>query len=134
MIELVVALLILGLLIAVAVSSVMDHAVHKARHQATVRLNEVADWMRQNKAAQPDYSSMLAANWSTPSSDARYVVSLARKPVPASDPKMQFPATAADVFTLQASPSEPDDCGVLLLDHAGRRGVTGKLPVHECWQ
>jgi Tfp pilus assembly protein PilE len=63
-----------------------------------------------------------------------YHISLATKPIMASDPNGAFPALSQDTFTLQAVPKSRDDCGSLLLDHSGRRGVTGPgATVADCW-
>lgn len=66
--------------------------------------------------------------------DAEYRISLATEQVTASDPRMVFPASSAQGFTLRAVPVDDDDCGTLLLDQNGRVGVTSPgAKVADCW-
>jgi Tfp pilus assembly protein PilE len=135
MLELALALLILGLLIAVTVASMYDHQFHKSKRQVVHRLQEVSDWLHLQKASQGSFASILPAEWSTGTADMSYTITLARTPVLASDPRGTFPALGQETFTLQAVPQKPDDCGTLLLDQAGRRGITGqKASVKDCWE
>lgn len=135
MVELALALVILFLLVAITVASIYDHQDQKAKRQAINRLMEVAEWMKMQHGIQPNYSTMLPQDWTTHVKDADYRISLARAPVPASDPKGVFPALGTDTFTLQAVPATQSDCGTLLLDQTGRRGVTGEgARVDACWE
>jgi type IV pilus assembly protein PilE len=135
MIELVLAIAILCLLIAVTVASIYDHQSHKDRGRAIHRLQEVAEWLQLQRATQPSYAGVLAADWSASSEGKKYQISLATKPVTASDPQSVFPAVGPDTFTLQAIPVTPDKCGTLLVDQSGRRGVTGAgATVSACWE
>ena len=133
--ELGLALAILCLLIVVAVASFYDHQSHRSKRHAIQRLQEVAEWMHLQHATQPNYAAMLPQGWSTNDAESKYRISMAVQPVLASDPKSAFPAAGESTFTLQAVPVEPDECGNLLLDHGGRRGVTGPgATVANCWQ
>ncbi len=135
MLELILAVAILVLLIVVAVASFYDHQSHKSKRHAVQRLQEVAEWMHLQYATQPSYAAMLPPGWSTQDAEMKYRVSIAAQPVVASDPKATFPAVSETGFTLQAVPVEPDECGSLLLDHTGRKGVTGAgASVASCWQ
>lgn len=134
MLELALALAIVGLLIVVTVASLYDHQSSKAKKQAINRLKEVAEWMHLQNANQASYAGILPAGWSGSEPDMQYSISLATRPVMASDPSGPFPALGQDTFTLQAVPKSPDDCGTLLLDQSGRRGVTGAgATVADCW-
>lgn len=133
--ELGLALAILCLLVVVAVASFYDHQSHKTKRHAVQRLEEVAEWLHLQHATQPDYAAMLPPGWSTNDSELKYRISMAVQPVVASDPKSAFPPVGESAFTLQAVPIEPDECGSLLLDHGGRKGVTGPgATVANCWQ
>lgn len=135
MIELLVAVVILSLFIVVAVSSVYEHRANNSKRKAIARLNEVAEWLQMQYAKQPDYRSLLPPGWSTESTDASYRISLSATGVKAVDPDGAFPALDKDRFTLQADPVDSNECGSLLLDHAGRRGVTGTgASVADCWK
>lgn len=133
--ELGLALVILCLLIVVAVASYYDHQSHKTKRHAIQRLEEVAEWLHHQYATQPNYAAMLPQGWTTNDAESKYRISMAVQPVLASDPQSTFPAAGESTFTLQAVPAEPDECGSLLLDHGGRRGVTGPgATVARCWQ
>lgn len=135
MLELSLALVILCLLIVVAVASFYDHQSHKTKRHAIQRLEEVAEWLHHQHAIQPNYAAMLPQGWTTNDAESKYSISMAVRPVLASDPQSVFPAAGEGEFTLQAIPVEPDECGSLLLDHVGRRGVTGPgATVASCWQ
>lgn len=135
MLELALALAILVLLIAVTVASIYDHQSSKAKKQAVHRMQEVAEWLHLQKAERGSFVGILPDGWSGSSADMEYQISLATKPVTASDPNSAFPALGQDAFTLQAVPQTPDACGGLLLDQSGRRGVTGPgASVADCWE
>lgn len=135
MLELGLALLILGLLIVVAMASLYDHQSRKAKRQVIHRLQEVSEWLHQQKAQQGGFTNLLPADWSTGPADMSYTITLARQPVMAAQPKGPFPALGQETFTLQAVPREPDECGTLLLDQSGRRGITGAdASLADCWK
>lgn len=134
MIELALALAIVGLLIVVAVASIYDHQSQKSKRQAIHRLNEVAEWLHVQRANQPSFAAILPGDWSTYDAGRKYRITLATTSITASDPKTVFPASGQGAFTLQAVPDVKDECGTLLLDHTGRRGVTGQdATVADCW-
>lgn len=135
LIELVVALTIVCLLVAVAVASFQDHMARKARTQARVALMEVAEGLRLQHARTGAYLSEALPISQTPAGgDAVYRIALAKVAISANDPKVVFPATSEQAFTLQAVPVEKDACGTLLLDHTGRFGVLGPgAKLADCW-
>jgi type IV pilus assembly protein PilE len=134
-IELIVAVTIVCLLVAVAVASYQDHMTHKARNQARKALAESAEWLHIQHARSGTYLVKLPVTQTPGEGDALYQIKLAGAMVNATDPKAAFPATTAATYTLQAVPVEPDACGTLLLDSAGRTGVTGaNALVADCWR
>jgi len=135
MLELSLAVTILVLVIVVAVASLYEHQARKARKQATKRLQEVAEWLHmQRGATRTGFADLLAPDWSSTLADSGYRISLARGQVVASDPKEVFPGAGPDTFTLLPEPEKSDDCGTLLLDERGRRGVTGTgARLADCW-
>lgn len=134
-IELVVAVTIVCLLVAVAVASFQDHMTHKARNQARKALVESAEWLQLQHARSGTYLVKLPVTQTPSDGDALYQIKLASAMVNASDPKAAFPATTAETYTLQAVPVDGDACGALLLDSAGRTGVTGAdALVADCWR
>jgi type IV pilus assembly protein PilE len=134
-IELVVGLVIVGLLVAVAVASFLDHMERKARAQARSALVELAEGLRMQHTRTGSFEiANLPITQSPREGDPAYVISLARAPMAASDPNIVFPASTAQEFTLQAVPVGEDACGSLLIDHAGRVGVTAPgAKLADCW-
>lgn len=133
-IELVVAITIVCLLVAVAVASFQDHMTRKTRMQARKALIEAAEWLQQQHVKSATYLVKLPIAQSPNDGDASYRISLVAAVVNATDPKAAFPATSAGTYTLQAVPVSRDACGILLLDSAGRTGVVGAgASVADCW-
>lgn len=132
--ELFIALTIVGLLIAVAVGAISEHATSKARRQAWSALQDAAQWLHSQRAQAGGYHGVALPFTQSPmEGDARYHLRLAAEPLRAQDPQAEFPAVSDTAFTLVATPvDEDEDCGALLLDHGGRRGVTGTAGVAEC--
>ncbi len=134
-IELVVAITIVCLLVAVAVASFQDHMTKKARSQARKALVESAEWLNLQHARTGTFMVKLPVAQTPSNGDAMYRIKLTTAAVDAADPKAAFPATNADTYTLQAVPVDEDACGVLLLDSVGRTGVTGaSAKVSDCWR
>ncbi|MBI5329684.1 MAG: prepilin-type N-terminal cleavage/methylation domain-containing protein [Betaproteobacteria bacterium] len=134
MLELAIAVAIVGLLVAVAMASYQDSQAQKARAEAVKSMLELADGLRKQQAVSLTYLGVRLAYAQSPrQGGAKYRFSLAAAPVQALDPAFAFPATSDLGYTLMATPAGKDACGVLLLDHTGRRGVTvGK--VTDCWR
>ncbi len=134
-IELVVAVTIVFLLVAVAVASFQDHMTRKDRAQARKTLIEVAEWLQLQYPKSGTYQVQLPIKQSPSDGDARFRIELAARAVKATDPKAEFPATSVEGYTLQAIPLGDDACGTLLLDSAGRAGVSGaNAQVTDCWR
>jgi type IV pilus assembly protein PilE len=132
-IELVVAVTIVCLLVAVAVASFQDHMIRKERALARKALIETAEWLRMQRPGSGTYQVKLPV--SQMSGNTAYRIELLDQPVTANDPKAEFPATSAEVYSLQAVPLGDSACGSLLLDSAGRTGVTGAdAKVTDCWR
>ncbi len=133
-IELVVAVTIVLLLIAVALASFNDHMTRKYRAEARKALIETAEWLRMQHAKSGTYVVALPYTQLPNDDNARYRIELVASPLTATDPKVQFPAVSLDAFTLSAVPLNEDACGNLLLDSAGRVGVSGAdARVADCW-
>ena len=134
-IELVVAITIVCLLVAVAVASFQDHMTHKARGQARKALVEAAEWLNLQHARTGTFLVKLPVLQTPGDGDAVYRIELASAVVNATDPKAAFPATNAETYTLKAVPVDEDACGTLLLDSDGRTGVVGAdAQVADCWR
>jgi len=136
MLELAVVLVILGLVIVVTLASIMDHQSASQRKQVVHRMNEVAEWLHLQQAQTKSYVGILPPNWTTEDGGQRYDIALLTQPMKATDPADVFPALGAGAFTLKAVPrgDDPSGCGALLMDHTGRKGITGTdATVAECW-
>lgn len=134
-IELVVAITIVCLLVAVAVASFQDHMSRKSRTQVRSALMEVAEGLNMQHARTGSYLVGALPISQTPrEGDAVYRIGLAKTAITANDPKVVFPASSAQAFTLQAVPVDGNACGTLLLDHTGRMGVLGpEAKLADCW-
>jgi type IV pilus assembly protein PilE len=134
-IELVVAVTIVCLLVAVAVASFSDHMSRKSRIQARAALMELAEGLQMQHARTGSYKVGSLPITQTPRDhDADYRISLAGTAIAADDPKVVFPASSDQAFTLQAVPVDENACGTLLLDQAGRMGVHGAgAKLADCW-
>ena len=134
-IELVVAVTIVLLLVAVAVASFQDHMQRKTRVQASKALIETANWLQQQHAQSGTYLVKLPQTSVPQDGEPSYKISLIAAPYPAADPKTVFPATTDAVYTLQAVPLADDPCGILLLGSNGQMGVSrAGAEVAECWR
>jgi len=134
-IELIVAITIVCLLVAVAFASYQDHMTRKARAQARAALVEVAEGLRMQYTRLGTYETKSLPITRTPGDgEALYNLSLSKASITATDPKAVFPASSTQGFTLQAVPVGGDACGTLLLDHTGRAGVVGDgAKLADCW-
>lgn len=134
-IELVVAMTIVCLLVAVAVVSFHDHMTRKARSEARKALFENAEWLKLQHAKSGTYLVKLPITQTPSEGDADYRIGLAATQLQAAEPKAAFPATSKQSYTLQAVPMGEDACGALLLDSAGRKGVAGaNARIADCWR
>jgi type IV pilus assembly protein PilE len=130
LIELVVAILIVGILSAVAVSSYQDYTLRAQRAEAKSVLLEVAGWMERNYTATGSYGvNPLGAAITTPpitqsprTGTARYGVSFTVAPT-------------ATAFEVRAVPVAADaECGTLTLNQQGTQTASGTGTVADCWQ
>lgn len=134
-IELVVAITIVLLLVAVAVASLQDHMQRKSRVLASKALIDTSNWLQQQHAQSGTFLVKLPQSQVPQEGEASYKISLIAAPFAAADPKTVFPATTDAVFTLQAVPLYPDVCGILLLDSTGKIGVSrAGAEVSQCWR
>ena len=133
-IELVVAITIVLLLVAVAIASFNDHMTRKYRAEARKALIENAEWLQLQHPKSGTYLVKLPIPQTPNDGDARYRIELVSSPFTAIDPKVQFSASSVTAFTLRAVPVGGDSCGSLLLDSTGRTGVSGEdALVANCW-
>ena len=133
--ELSIAVAIVFLLVAVAVASFMDSMTKKSRHAAQVALQDAAAWLLQQHVNENSFLAVKMPDTQVPNDgDAKYRIVLATLPVVATNPQAAFPVTTAQTFTVMAVPVDEDACGSLLIDHTGRKGITGSAAFSDCWK
>ncbi len=132
LVELLVAIMIVGILSAVAVSSYQDYTLRAQRADAKTVLLQLASWLERNYTASGRYDQDASGTTvdavpaglaqSPLSGSARYTVSFASKPT-------------STTFSLQAIPVASDPlCGTLTLNQLGSQGVSGTGTPADCWQ
>jgi type IV pilus assembly protein PilE len=125
LIELIVALAIIGILTAIALPSYRDYIARGKRAEAKAVLLEGAQFMERQYSAQSYYSegsfpARLKVAPPGASSNINYNVSV---------------VASSGSFTLTAAPVATDPkCGNLTLGHTGTRGASGTLPAAQCWK
>lgn len=128
-IELMIALAIVGILSAIALPAYQDYVIRSNRAAAAACLTEFAQFMERNYTQNMRYDSVGFALPELQCADqlsARYQFSSVGA------------ALAQRAYTLQAVPTtlQQDDCGTLTLDQAGRKGANGGFDVavvRKCW-
>ncbi len=133
LIELLVAVIIVGILGVIAYPNYTGHLVKSRRAQATACLQEAAQFMERFYTTNLRYdqtANATAAAVSLPTTaciqdmNGRYVISIA--------------SVGANAFTLKATPqgaqaSADTLCGTLGLSQAGTKTITGTGTVAACW-
>lgn len=125
LIEMMIALAIIGILTAVALPSYRDYIARGKRAEAKAVLLEGAQFMERQYSAQSYYSA------------GAYPARLKVAPAGAStgvNYNLTVAATSGS-FTITAAPVDGDPkCGSLILGHTGARSVSGTLGVAQCWK
>lgn len=129
LVELMVAVAIVGILASIALPSYQAYVIRTNRAAAVACLTELAQFMERNYTQNMRYdpagfilpqlqcADQLSARYQFGSVDA---------------------ALGQRTYTLQAVPTtiQQDDCGTLTLDQAGRKGANGGFDVElvrQCW-
>lgn len=129
--ELMVAVTIIGIIVAVAIPSYSNYMLNTRRIAATSCVVEMAQFMERVYTTSMNYGLNAGAATVLPNTSCRndlvsfYTLSL---------------VTTAQTFTLTATPigaqAKDTNCGVLTLDQAGTRTAAGTATaakVRECW-
>lgn len=131
LIELMVALAIVGILVGIAVPSYQDSVRKSRRAQAKADLAEIAQGMERYYTVNNTYAgATIAAIWGTPTQSPREGTS----------PRYNLSFQAAPTnnsFVIQAVPisgsgQEKDKCGTLTLSNTGAR-TPNTDALRECW-
>ena len=134
LVELMVAMTIIGVLLAIAAPSFFEYLAKSKRADATGVLSETATFMERNFAASGRYDLTEAG--------AAIVLPLALTTAPRGSASAYYNisfqgAVGESTFIVQAIPvnsMDGDACGTLTINQRGQKGVSGSRPVAECWQ
>ena len=128
LIELMIAVAIVGILVAIAYPSYTEQVRRSQRADAQTVLMEGAQFMQRWYASKNSYSGAdeaLPYTRSPKDGTQRYTISAT---VPDADPQS---------YTLTAAPDAADSrCGNLTLTHTGQKGLSGTYSgsVADCWR
>lgn len=127
LIELVIAMVILGVLAAIAIPSYTAYIQRASRAEARKQLLTVAIWMERRRTENGGSfaGAVLPATLqqSPPTGTAKYTIALPTLTA------TTFTATATAVGTMAG-----DDCTTLSIDHTGARTFTGASGTQDvCW-
>lgn len=130
LIELMIAVAIVGILAAVALPSYRDSVVRGQRAEAIAALLEAQQFMERFYAANDRYST--AANGTgVPTLPAR-VASVPS--TGATHHSVAVSSVGLSTYTLTATASNGDSCGDLTLTNTGVKGVGAGATVAQCWK
>jgi type IV pilus assembly protein PilE len=136
LIELVVAIAIVGILAAVAYPSYNDSVRKSRRAEAKAALTELAQWMERNYSESFDYTRNGAG---TTLAATDIPITKTPKEGTAEYYKITLDNWGATTFTLVATPQSPQDqdgCQTLTLDNTGVKNVVSPksgYTVDKCW-
>jgi type IV pilus assembly protein PilE len=130
--ELMVAVTIIGIIVAVALPSYSNYMLNTRRTAVTACMVEMAQFMERVYTTSMDYGTNAGADTVLPNSSCRNDL--------APFYTLDLPAPTQQAFILTATPigaQEKDtSCGILTLNQAGTRTAAGSgaaAKVRECW-
>lgn len=135
LIELIIAVAIVGILAAIAYPTYVDSVRKARRAEARATLIELAQWMERNYTMAHRYDQNPAG---APINTAALPFKEAPKDGTPKVYDLTVTAPNANSFTLRAVPKGAqagDKCGTLTLNQAGQRGVEGAvgMTAADCW-
>lgn len=123
LIELLVALVVLGLCCVIAIPGYRQYTIRVNRTDAQRDLVELALRMQRCYSRTHNYQARECTLDVATNPEATYTTTVEK---------------AVDTYTLIATPvnaqAEDTRCGRFTLNQAGARGVSGTLPAQQCWQ
>ncbi|WP_020648881.1 type IV pilin protein [Solimonas variicoloris] len=138
LIELIIAVAIVGILAAIAYPSYINSITKTKRRAAEVCLSSYATFMERFYTTNLRYDEDLAGNAMNSAALQALGLDCASDQNTGKDYSYAFESVAAAAYTLKAVPIDAQAdrdtrCGTLTLDHTGTRGATGSAGVAECW-
>lgn len=128
LIELMIAVALVGILVAVALPSYRSSVQRGQRNEAMAALQEAQLFMERYYASNSRYSSD-AAGTTAPPLPARVAA------VAGTHHTISVSAIGTNSYTLAATANNSDTCGNLTLTNTGLKGVTGAgATVANCWK
>ncbi len=140
LVELLVAVTVVGILTAVAVPSYGEYTRRAARSDAQLTLQSAATWLERRYAECNRYT-FIDASTNPPCTTALSASDLPAelKVSPSGGGKQRYTVSVsaldAQSYTVQAVPLDTTDkCGTMRILSTGAREATGTLGVNNCWR
>jgi type IV pilus assembly protein PilE len=140
LIELLIAVSVVGILTAVAMPSYSEYTRRAARSDAQLTLQAAATWLERRYAECNSYTFINAAT-NPPCTTALAAASLPDelKKSPSGGGTQRYTVSVsaldAQTYTVQAVPLDTTDkCGTMRILSTGAREATGVLGVNGCWR
>lgn len=121
LVELVVVLAVAALLLSLAMPAYREQSLRAARSEALRALAAAAGCLERHRAQTGRYAGYSCAG----GPGTRYTITVSLGGTPGDE---RYRVVATPVGAQQS-----DACGMLGLDHLGRRTASGAMPIEDCW-